>query len=207
MTTFHFRGASLGLLIGLGAVAFAAAGAGPSASGAPAGKLPEVVPANIEAVMSAVRRPGAKAVLVNVWATWCEPCVEEMPDILKFYKESRDHGLRLILVSADLSSEKKAVARFLASLGVDFRSYLKTGNDQTFIDGLDPRWNGTLPASLLFDGSGQRKRLWSGPVTHEALKKELGGLLTGHPEAKTTDPTLGQNQHGQNQGQPKRRTP
>jgi thiol-disulfide isomerase/thioredoxin len=167
---------------------------------APGGKLPEIVPANIKDVMSAVRRPGAKAVLVNVWATWCDPCVAEMPDILKFYKESRDRGLRLVLVSADASSEKKQVARFLASMGVEFRSYLKTGNDQGFIDGLDPRWNGTLPASLLFDGSGQRKRLWSGPVTFDALKKELEQILTGKPEGPNKD---NRNQDSQN----KRRTP
>jgi thiol-disulfide isomerase/thioredoxin len=164
-------------------------------SAAPAGKLPEVVPADIGAVMAAVRRPGARAVLVNVWATWCEPCVTEMPDILKFYRTHRDRGLRLILVSADFSTEKKPVATFLASLGVDFRTYLKSGDDQSFIDGLDRRWNGTLPASLLFDGSGQRQRLWSGPVTYEALAKELEGILTAAPEPSKKD------------SQAKRRTP
>ena len=121
--------------------------------------------------MSAVRRPGAKAVLVNVWATWCEPCVAEMPDILKFYKESRDRGLRLVLVSADASSAKKQVARFLASHGRRVPLVPEDRRRHGFIDGLDPRWDGTLPASLLFDGSGQRKRLWSGPVTYDALKK------------------------------------
>ena len=156
-------------------------------SAAPAGKLPEVVSADIKAVMSAVRRPGARAVLVNVWATWCEPCVEEMPDILKFYKANRDRGLRLVLVSGDASDAKKQVSEFLATLGVDFRTYLKTGDDMLFIDGLDPRWNGTLPASLLFDGSGQRRRLWSGPVTLDALQKEAEGLLTAQPEPPKKD--------------------
>ena len=171
----------------------------PMGFAAPVSKPPEVVTADVKAVMSAVRRPGAKAVLVNVWATWCDPCVAEMPDILKFYNESRNRGLRLILVSADASTAKKQVSRFLAGMGVEFRSYLKTGDDMAFIDGLDPRWDGTLPASLLFDGSGQKKRLWSGPVTYEALKKELDGMLSGAPEPATpSDP---------NEGQSKRRTP
>ena len=173
--------------------------AAPPLLAAPARKPPEVVPADIKQVMSAVRRPGAKAVLVNVWATWCEPCVAEMPDILKFYKENRDRGLRLILVSGDLSTEKKAVSSFLASQGVDFRSYLKRGDDMVFIDGLDPAWDGTLPASLLFDGSGQKKRLWSGPVSYEALKKELDGMLAGSPETATPS--------NPNDSQTKRRTP
>jgi thiol-disulfide isomerase/thioredoxin len=174
----------------------------PDLLAAPARKGPEVVAADIKEVMSAVRRPGAKAVLVNVWATWCEPCVAEMPDILKFYKERRDRGLRLILVSGDPSSEKKQVSSFLGGLGVDFRSYLKRGDDMVFIDGLDPGWDGTLPASLLFDGSGQKKRLWSGPVSYDALKKEVDPILetlSGSPEpAKPSHPNDGQN---------KRRTP
>ena len=113
-------------------------GAADTVFSAPPRKLPEVVTTDIAGVMSAVRRPGATAVLVNVWATWCEPCVEEMPDILKFYRDNRDRGLRLVLVSADSASSKKQVARFLAKLGVEFRSYLKTGDDMVFIDGLDP---------------------------------------------------------------------
>jgi thiol-disulfide isomerase/thioredoxin len=154
---------------------------------APAKKLPDVVTTDVAGVMSAVRRPGARAVLVNVWATWCDPCVEEMPDILKFYRDNQSLGLRLVLVSADSASARKKVARFLASMGVDFRSYLKTGDDMVFIDGLDPRWDGTLPTSLLFDGSGQRRHLWSGAVTYDALKKELDRVLTGKLEASPPD--------------------
>jgi thiol-disulfide isomerase/thioredoxin len=151
---------------------------------APASKLPEVVATDVKGVLSAVRRPGAKAVLVNVWATWCDPCVEELPDILKFYKETRAQGLRLVLVSADASSAKKQVAKFLAERGVDFRTYLKTGDDMLFIDGLDPKWDGTLPASVLFDGNGQKQRLWSGPITYETLKKETQSYLGVSPESR-----------------------
>jgi thiol-disulfide isomerase/thioredoxin len=155
---------------------------------APVRKLPEVVTADVKTVLSAVRRPGARAVLVNVWATWCDPCVAELPDILKFYKESRNQGLRLVLVSADPSSAKKQVAEFLAARGVDFRSYLKTGDDMLFIDGIDPKWDGTLPASVLYDGNGQKQRLWSGPVTYDTLKKETQSYLGASPESQPTEP-------------------
>jgi hypothetical protein len=82
-----------------------------------------------------------------------------------------------VLVSADPQAERAAVARYLGKLGVDFPSFLKTGDDMEFIDGLNPSWDGTLPATLLFDGQGQRLHLWSGTVTHAALKQKLDQVL------------------------------
>jgi thiol-disulfide isomerase/thioredoxin len=146
------------------------------------GREPEVRTATHGQVMEAIKKPGARAVLVNVWATWCEPCMEEMPDILRFYKERKRRGLRLVLVSADPQEDRVRVARHLASLGVDFPSFLKTGDDMAFIDGLDPRWDGTLPASLLFDGQGQRRHLWKGQVSYTALAAKLDEVLAAKPQ-------------------------
>jgi thiol-disulfide isomerase/thioredoxin len=174
-------------LISFCGVLLAAAGLTAAAVAAP--KLPAVVTTDAAGVMSAVRRPGARAVLVNVWATWCDPCVAEMPDILRFYKESEARGLRLVLVSADSKNDSQKVARFLAERGVQFTTYLKTGEDMAFIDAIDKTWDGTLPSSVLFDGTGRRRRLWQGPVTYDALKKELDGVLGGAAERPTTSPT------------------
>jgi thiol-disulfide isomerase/thioredoxin len=147
---------------------------------------PEVAPADVAAVRAAIRKPGASAVLVNVWASWCDPCREEMPDVLRFYREHRDQGLRLILVSAD--DDAKDAARFLGTLGVDFPSLLKAGDDMAFIDGLDKKWSGSLPASFLYDGRGQKRRFWSGTVTYDELAAELAKL-----DKKTTNKTGRQN--------------
>ena len=138
---------------------------------------PEVRPASLEAVWKEIKRPGAEVVLVNIWATWCEPCLEEMPDLLQVHRENKARGLRLVLVSADPQSARPAVAKFLGTLGVDFPSLLKTGDDMEFIDGLYPKWDGTLPATLLFDGKGQRLHLWSGTVTRAELKQKLDQVL------------------------------
>src|SRR6266567_2193287 len=52
-------------------------------------------------VLGAVREPGARAVLVNVWATWCQPCREEFPELMRVARENRPRGLRLLFVSDD----------------------------------------------------------------------------------------------------------
>jgi thiol-disulfide isomerase/thioredoxin len=156
---------------------------------APAAPEPEVVLANLQQVREAIAKPGARAVLVNVWATFCDPCREEMPDLLRVYRERRDQGLRLVLVSADADDDQgRAEARkYLASLGVDFRSYLKTGDDMAFINGIEPRWSGALPASFLFDGAGKLRHFFPGQVTAATLAPRIDALITGKRLGEKTD--------------------
>jgi thiol-disulfide isomerase/thioredoxin len=149
---------------------------------------PAVIPADLDAVLAAVRAPGARAVLVNVWATWCDPCREELPGLLRFYRERRAQGLRLVLVSADDEQNRDKVARFLAGQGVDFPSWLKRGDDQVFINGLDRRWTGALPASFLYDGEGHLQKFWPGEVTPETLARALAEIPTQHSKTKDTSP-------------------
>jgi len=133
--------------------------------------------AELPAIMAAVKAPGAQAVLVNVWATWCEPCREEMPDLVRFYRDHRADGLRLVLISADDDDQRAEVARVLGALGFDGPAFIKRGNDMTFIDALDPGWKGALPATFLFDAHGAKKRSWLGSVTYDDLRARVSGLL------------------------------
>jgi thiol-disulfide isomerase/thioredoxin len=142
---------------------------------------PKVTVAEPPAILEAVKAPGAAAVLVNVWATWCEPCREEMPDLVRFYREHRARGLRLVLVSADDEDQTAAVAGVLASLGVDATAFIKRGSDTAFIDSLDPKWRGALPATFLFDGKGVRRHSWHGTVTYQSLRSRVVGLLSKQP--------------------------
>jgi thiol-disulfide isomerase/thioredoxin len=118
---------------------------------------------------------------VNVWATFCEPCREEMPALLRVFRARQARGLRLVLVSADDEGGRGEAQRVLAGMGVDFPTYLKTGDDMAFINGLDPRWTGALPASFLFDGEGQLRQFWPGEVTARTLAPRIDALLATTP--------------------------
>jgi thiol-disulfide isomerase/thioredoxin len=161
-------------------------GAAPARPAEGTGKLPEVVVATLQQVQDAIRKPGARAVLVNVWATFCDPCRDEMPDLLRVFRARQARGLRLVLVSADPDDEdgRTAAARYLATLKVDFPSYVKTGDDMAFIDGLDRRWSGALPASFLFDGQGKIRQFWSGQVTAAQIEPKIDELLTTNASNK-----------------------
>ena len=151
--------------------------------------LPLPTPADLATILAAVRAPGARAVLVNLWATWCDPCREEMPDLIRFFRAHRSAGLRLVLVSADDPGSRQDVARFLAEAGATgAQAFIKIGDDMAFINGLDARWSGALPASFLYDSRGAERHFWPGRVTLpdlEAALAQIAPATKGGPHPKT----------------------
>jgi thiol-disulfide isomerase/thioredoxin len=132
-----------------------------------------VTPITAADIQRAVRDPGAKAVLINVWATWCGPCREEFPELVRVARQYQGQGLKVLLVSADDDQDMAAVKKFLAEQGVDFPAYIKAEKDQPFIDGLDKRWTGALPATFLYDGSGKLRDFWEGGVTFNVFEQKV----------------------------------
>ena len=135
--------------------------------------LPELRPASVDEILGAVRAPGAEVVVVNVWATWCAPCREEFPDLVRLGRTYQDRGVRLVLVSADFDDQVPAARSFLAKHGVDFVSYLKTGDDMAFIDALSPQWTGALPATVVYDGRGNRRWFHEGKADYATLERQV----------------------------------
>jgi thiol-disulfide isomerase/thioredoxin len=142
----------------------------------------QLVPVTPAELASVIRTPGSKATLVNVWATWCQPCREEFPDLVKLQRAYRDRGLRLLFVSADFSEALPEAHVWLAQQGVDWRTYYKTGDDTQFIDSLDPRWSGALPGSFLYDSEGRLSRYWEGKADYATLEERVLSVL--QPTAK-----------------------
>jgi hypothetical protein len=67
--------------------------------------------------------------------------------------------------------------RFLTAQGVDFLTYLKQGADMPFIDSLDARWSGALPATVLYDGAGRKLWFHEGKTTYDTLKTRIEEAL------------------------------
>lgn len=142
----------------------------------------QVAVGDLAAIRAAVVAPGASAVLVNLWATWCDSCRDELPGILQFARAHRAEGVRVILVSADDEDQRAHVADFLGKAGAtNVQAFIKHGDDNAFVNGIDPKWTGALPASLLYDGRGAKKRFWPGPVTTRELDTALKELKKGNP--------------------------
>jgi len=120
-----------------------------------------------------------RALLVNVWSTWCEPCVEEMPALIETARGYEDRGLGLVLIAADPPSNRSEALSFLQAQGAPLPSWFETGSDDAFIRALHEEWSGNLPATLLLDDERHVRHFWDGPVDAETLRPAIDALLGG----------------------------
>jgi thiol-disulfide isomerase/thioredoxin len=112
--------------------------------------------------------------LINVWATWCGPCVIEFPELIKIHRMYADRSFELISISADKPSAEDKVQEFLQSRHAAVKNYLFDSEDKyALIEAIDPAWNGALPYSLLVEPGGKVIYSMQGAVNLLELKKAI----------------------------------
>lgn len=165
------RRALAALFFGLLAASFSAA-----PPPAPSRLSGELDAAGLKALLASQK---GHVVLLNFWATWCVPCREEFPDLARLQTALRDRGLRVIGVSTDFASQGLAVEKFLTEVQPTFPNYRKKsgGDDQAFIELVDPKWGGELPFSVLYGPDGRKARALSGKHSYSQYEREVRSLL------------------------------
>ena len=112
--------------------------------------------------------------LVNFWATWCVPCREEMPQLVQLANRYNAKGLKLVTVSCDEPEDEGKAAEFLAQKSVRGPAYLKrVADDEAFINFVDRKWSGALPALYLYDRSGRLARSFIGETDMSVLEEAI----------------------------------
>jgi thiol-disulfide isomerase/thioredoxin len=131
-----------------------------------------------DAKIKQLLKPGGKPLLVNFWATWCGPCREEFPDLVKIDREYRGK-IDFITVSLDFIEElNTGVPKFLSGMKAEMPTYLLTSADEnTIISSIAKDWNGALPFTILYSEKGEITYLRQGKVNHETLKSEIEKTL------------------------------
>ena len=155
------------------------------ALGASAWADPEVRRVDEEGLQALLQSHRGRVVLLNVWATWCEPCREEFPALVRFQKDYRDRGAEVVFISVDDPDQvQNLVAPFLKAQGVTSPAYVKDAKrDEAFIDRLDSAWSGAIPATFLYDREGRRAGTLVGAQTYEGLVQQVAPLI-GTAEAQ-----------------------
>jgi thiol-disulfide isomerase/thioredoxin len=153
-----------GLLVFAGALVFALAfgnthAQAPAAkSGQSTAKKPADPPLiDLDGYNQVIAKYRGKPLVVNFWATWCEPCRDEYPMLVDLAKQFAPQGIAVVGISMDDDADMHLVRRFLARNQPTFPNYRqKPGIDvDAFYQGVNPDWHGTMPETVFYGRDGR----------------------------------------------------
>jgi thiol-disulfide isomerase/thioredoxin len=130
-------------------------------------------------LQDSLKASGNRLTLVNFYATWCRPCVKEIPDLLAL-QQKYPNALRLMMVSID---DREVVASVLPQILVSHQipfatwyTYGDTPDASTLITSLYPSWNSSIPLSLLYDPNGNLLQVITGQIDPEKMNQYIQSL-------------------------------
>lgn len=126
----------------------------------------------------AVTGPKGKVTVVNLWATWCAPCVAEFPSLVKLHNTYKSRGLRFVSVSVDEPEDKAKVVEFINRQKASFPVYIRRGGAvEDYITPLDKTWPGAVPVTYIFNKQG---RLAGKPIIGERTYAQFVAAVKPH---------------------------
>ena len=113
--------------------------------------------------------------IINVWATWCGPCIAEFPELVDTYRMYMGRDFELYTISTDTPEKKEKTKAFLQSKNAAFTgNYIfESANKYDLIENLDPQWQGDIPLTIIVEPGG--KIVWrkSGGLDFHELRKAI----------------------------------
>jgi thiol-disulfide isomerase/thioredoxin len=102
-----------------------------------------------------LQQDDGKIYIINFWATWCKPCVEEMPHFVNLLEEMKEENVVFLFVSLDFRRNlEKGVVNFVKEHGLENKVVLLNDPDANkWIGQVDPSWSGAIPATLIYKGT------------------------------------------------------
>jgi thiol-disulfide isomerase/thioredoxin len=162
----------------IAAVILLAAGTTLAAPQAKAPGDPQMIDA--QGFQKVLQQNRGKALVVNFWATWCEPCRHEYPMLNELAKQYAAKGLQVVGVSMDDDGDLILMRRFLARYKPIFPNYRKTaGAEAEFRRSVLAGWTGTMPVSVFYSKDGQQVAHFIGEKGREQYEEAIRGLLAG----------------------------
>lgn len=159
------------------------AGCGQGAATVADGSLPDGVPPEVvglEQLTAAATAPGGRGLMLNFWATWCQPCLEEMPDLATVAREAEARGLPVRAVSIDLPmpyeyETAEAVTAFAEAFPIELPVWIFDGDLDELNEALD--LPGPVPYTVVFDAEGRVAASHVGKADLATLREMAGSVL------------------------------
>jgi thiol-disulfide isomerase/thioredoxin len=134
-----------------------------------------------DGIRDLVRNKTEKLRVINVWATWCGPCVTEFPELIDMNRMYRRRDFEFISISADEPSKRAKALQFLQKAEASNTNYIFNIDDKyKLIEAIDPKWQGALPYTLVVEPGGKIIYSKEGPIDPQELKTTI-----------VNDPTIG----------------
>ncbi|HEY6503381.1 MAG TPA: TlpA disulfide reductase family protein [Chitinophagaceae bacterium] len=116
--------------------------------------------------------------IVNFWATYCIPCIEEIPYFLKLSKKYEKDSVKLLLVSLDLNDDYEKIKPFAVKRKFTAPIvWLNESNADYFCPKVDAKWSGAIPATLFINNNTGYRKFYEEQIKEEALEKEIMAIL------------------------------
>jgi thiol-disulfide isomerase/thioredoxin len=144
--------------------------------------LPEIRVIDLEGLKKLLQRDpkDTRPLLVNFWATWCDGCREEFPDLVKIDNDYRAKGLNFLSVTLDEVSDKTKAADFLKEMKATMPVVLLNVNDpEPAIHAVDEKWDGAMPATFLYDREGKLVFKYFGKIKPAELRAAIDKEVSG----------------------------
>jgi thiol-disulfide isomerase/thioredoxin len=114
--------------------------------------------------------------LINFWATWCKPCVAEIPHFVEVMEDLQDEKVRFVFVSLDDDSQYTAMVKLARKLGIEQNTIVLNEVDyNSWISKVDPNWSGAIPATII--SNAKFRRFHEGPLKKNQLKEKFEQAL------------------------------
>ena len=121
-----------------------------------------------------LKNDSEKLRLINVWATWCGPCVLEYPDFIEMQRMYGDRAFEFVSISADKPEQREKALAFLQKKHSALSNYIFAKDDNyALIEAIDPEWQGALPYTVLVAPGGERLYSRQGTVDPFELRKTI----------------------------------
>jgi thiol-disulfide isomerase/thioredoxin len=125
----------------------------------------------LKAIMS---RPSGNILVVNFWATWCAPCIQELPLLEDLNTSAQDVDVLLVSMDLDLDPDPQKVYRFVARRKLESEVLLLNEPDpNSWIDQVEPSWSGALPATLIINPQTGKRIFVEGQLKEGKLQQML----------------------------------
>jgi len=140
---------------------------------------PVVSPIDTDGLKGLLTQQRERPLLVNFWATFCDPCRDEFPDLVKIDKDYRPRSLDFVTVSLDdMTDIKTSVPEFLDKMKATMPAYLLNASDpEPAINLVDARWQGDLPATFLYNEKGEVVYKHIGRINPAELREAIDKVV------------------------------